>query len=120
VFFSPKNLILPIKSTIFNKNTYIMTFLAISLLVFGISILFFTILAIIWWRKFGKDLFSSLKTLKNMENQQNMLGNMGNLGNLEEFYKNMGNFGGQMGNFNSRMSDFAKKMGDFSKKVGKK
>jgi hypothetical protein len=36
--------------------------------------------------------------------------NMGNLGNLEEFYKNMGNFGGQMGNFNSRMSNLAKKI----------
>jgi hypothetical protein len=97
-----------------------MTFLAISLLVFGISILFLTILSIIWWRKFGKDLFSTLKNLKTMGNQPNIMENMGNLGNLEEFYKNMGNFGGQMGNFNSRMSDFAKKMGDFTKKTGKK
>ena len=93
-----------------------MTFLAISLLVFGISILFFTILAIIWWRKFGKDLFSTLKNLKNMGNQPNM---MGNFGNLEEFYKNMGNFGGQMGNFNLRMSDFAKKIDNLKKKTSK-
>ena len=80
-----------------------MTLLSISLLVFGISILFFTILMLIWWKKYGKNLFSTLKDLKNMQNPQNFMKNMGNLSNLEDFYKNMGNF-------SQRISEFAKKM----------
>ena len=46
-----------------------------------------------------------------MQNPANFTENMGNLGNLEDFYKNMGGFGGQMGNFSQRMSEFGKKMG---------
>jgi type II secretory pathway component PulF len=87
-----------------------MTLLSISLLIFGISILFFTILMIIWWKKYGKPLFSILKDLNNTQNPTNFMENIGNLGNLEDFYKNMGNFGGQMGNFNQRMNEIAKKM----------
>ena len=87
-----------------------MTLLSISLLIFGISILFFTVLMIIWWKKYGKSLFSTLKDLNNMKNPSNFMENMGNLGNLQDFYKNMGNFGGQMGNFSQRMNDFAQKM----------
>ena len=87
-----------------------MTLLSISLLIFGISILFFTVLMIIWWKKYGKSLFSTLKDLNNMKNPSNFMENMGNWGNLQDFYKNMGNFGGQMGNFSQRMNDFAQKM----------
>jgi len=87
-----------------------MTLLSISLLVFGISILFFTILMLIWWKKYGKDLFSTLKDLKNMQNPSNFTKNLNNLGNLEDFYKNIGNFGGQIGNFNQRMGEIAKKI----------
>jgi len=87
-----------------------MTLLSISLLIFGISILFFTVLMVIWWKKYGKSLFFTLKDLKNSQNPQNFMKSMGNLPNIEDFYKNMGNFGGQMGNFNQRMSEIAKKM----------
>ena len=45
-----------------------------------------------------------------MQNPSNFGQNLGNLDNLEDFYKNIGNFGGQMGNFNQRMSEFAKKV----------
>lgn len=88
-----------------------MTLLSISLLVFSISILFFTILMIIWWKKYGKSLFSTLKDLKNMQNPSNFTQNLNNLGNLEDFYKNINNFGGQMGNFSQRMNEIRKKMG---------
>ena len=67
-----------------------MTFLAISLLVFGLIILFTTILFIYWWKKFGKYLFSTLKDLKSMQNPSNFMGNMKNLGNLNDFQKNIG------------------------------
>jgi hypothetical protein len=87
-----------------------MTLLSISLLVFSICILSVTILFAIWWKKYGKHLFSTLKDIKNMGNPQNFMENMGNLGDLESFYNNMSNFGGQMGDFNQRMSEFAKKM----------
>ena len=93
-----------------------MTLLSISLLVFSISILFVGILALIWWKKYGKHLFSTLKDLKNMQNPSNFLQNMGNLSNLEDFYKNMGNFGGQMGNFNQRMSQYYQNMTKNKKK----
>ena len=46
-----------------------------------------------------------------MQNPANFTENLNNLGNLEEFYKNMGGFGGQIGNFSQRMSEFGKKMG---------
>ena len=45
-----------------------MTLLSISLLVFSISILIFTTLFVIWWKKYGKSLFSILKDLKNTKN----------------------------------------------------
>jgi hypothetical protein len=45
-----------------------------------------------------------------MQNPSNFTENLNNLGNLEDFYKNMGSFGGQMGNFNQRMSEIAKKI----------
>lgn len=83
-----------------------MTFLAISLLVFGLIILFTTILFIYWWKKFGKSLFSTLKDLKSMQNPSNFMGNMKNLGNLEDFQKNIG----KMTNFNQRMGEIGKKM----------
>lgn len=38
-----------------------MTFLAVSLIFFGVSILFFTITMIIWWKKYGKQVFLTLK-----------------------------------------------------------
>jgi len=94
-----------------------MTLLSISLLVFSIIILFSTILFVIWWKKYGKSLFS---TLKNMQNPQNFIKNMGNLGNLEDFYKNMGNFGGQMGGFNNKIINLNQKMSEFLKKMTKK
>ena len=97
-----------------------MTLLSISLLVFGISILFFTILMLIWWKKYGKDLFSTLKDLKNMQNPSNFTKNLNNIGNLEDFYKNMGNFGGQMGNFEGKMSNFNQRMSEIAKKISKK
>ena len=87
-----------------------MTLLSVSLLVFSIIILFTTVLFIIWWKKYGKTLFSTLKNLKNMQNPSNFTKNLNNIGNLEDFYKNMGNFGGQMSNFNQRMSEIAKKI----------
>lgn len=83
-----------------------MTFLAISLLVFGLIILFTTILFIYWWKKFGKSLFSTLKDLKSMQNPSNFMGNMKNLGNLDDFQKNIS----KMTNFNQRMSEIGKKM----------
>ena len=45
-----------------------------------------------------------------MQTPSNFMENMGSLGNLEDFYQNIGSFGGQMGNFNQRMSEIAKKM----------
>jgi hypothetical protein len=93
-----------------------MVLLSISLLIFGISILFFTVLMIIWWKKYGKSLFSTLKDLNNMKNPSNFMENMGNLGNLQDFYKNMGNFGGQMGDFNKRMSQYYQNMTKNKKK----
>lgn len=83
-----------------------MTFLAISLLVFGLIILFTTILFIYWWKKFGKSLFSTLKDLKSMQNPSNFMGNMKNLGNLDDFQKNIS----KMTNFNQRMSEIGKKI----------
>lgn len=38
-----------------------MTFLAISLIFFGLVLLFMTIMFIIWWRKYGKDVFLTIK-----------------------------------------------------------
>ena len=87
-----------------------MTLLSVSLLVFSVIILFTTILFVIWWKKYGKSLFSTLKDLKNIQNPSNFTENLNNLGNLEDFYKNIGNFGGQMDDFNKRMSEIAKKM----------
>jgi hypothetical protein len=96
-----------------------MTLLSISLLIFGISILFFTILMIIWWKKYGKPLFSILKNLNNTQNPTNFMENIGNLGNLEDFYKNMGNFGGQMGNFGDKMGNFSQRMSQYYQNMGK-
>ena len=62
-----------------------MTLLSISLLVFSVIILFTTILLVIWWKKYGKTLFLTIKDLKNMQNPQNFMENMRNLGNLEDF-----------------------------------
>jgi hypothetical protein len=45
-----------------------------------------------------------------MQNPSNFTKNLNNLGNLEDFYKNIGNFGGQIGNFNQRMGKIAKKI----------
>ena len=87
-----------------------MTLLSVSLLVFSVIILFTTILFIIWWKKYGKSLFNTLQDLKNMQNPSNFNQNLKTLSSLEDFYHNIGNFGGQMGDFNQRMSDFAKKM----------
>jgi hypothetical protein len=87
-----------------------MTFLAISLLVFGLIILFTTIIFIYWWKKFGKSLFSTLNDLKSMQNPSNFMENMKNLGNLDDFQKNLGSIKGKMTNFNQRMSEIGKKM----------
>jgi len=87
-----------------------MTLLSVSLLVFSIIILFTTVLFIIWWKKYGKSLFSTLKDLKNMQNPSNFTKNLNNIGNLEDFYKNIGNFENKMSNFNQRMSEIAKKI----------
>jgi len=38
-----------------------MVFLAISLMFFGFVLLFMTIMFIIWWKKYGKELFFTLK-----------------------------------------------------------
>lgn len=84
-----------------------MTFLSISLLIFSITIIFFTIISIYWWKKYGKPLFLMLKDLKNTTNQSNL---MGDLSNLEDFYRNMGNFGGQIGNFSARMDKLYKNL----------
>lgn len=80
-----------------------MTLLSISLLVFSITILFITILVVIWWRKFGKSLFSTFKSLTNMQNPQDMMEKFKKMGNFTDMYKNMSNF-------NQRISDIAKKM----------
>ena len=87
-----------------------MTLLAVSLLVFSITIVFTLTLLIIWWKKYGKFLFDTFKSIKNTQNPKDFMKNIGNLNNLEDFYRNMGSFGGQMGNFNSRMSEIAKKL----------
>jgi len=97
-----------------------MTLLSISLLVFSIIILFTTILFIIWWKKYGKSLFSTLKDLKNMQNPSNFTQNLGNLGGLENFYQNIGNFGGQMGNIQENMTKFNEIMSKMGKKIGKR
>lgn len=97
-----------------------MTLLSVSLLVFSIIILFTTILFMIWWKKYGKSLFSTLKDLKNMQNPSNFGQNLNDLSNLEDFYKNIGNFGGQMGNFGGKMTDFNQRMSNFAKKMTKK
>ena len=97
-----------------------MTLLSVSLLVFSIVILFTTILFIIWWKKYGKSLFSTLKDLKKMQNPSNFIENMGNLGNLEDFYKNIGSFGGQTGNINQNMTEFSQRMSKIAKKINKK
>ena len=97
-----------------------MTLLSVSLLVFSIIILFTTMLFIIWWKIYGKTLFSALKDLKNMQNPSNFTKNLNNIGNLEDFYKNMGNFGGQMGNFEGKMSNFNQRMSEIAKKINKK
>jgi hypothetical protein len=41
-----------------------------------------------------------------MQNPPNFMENIGNLGNLEDFYQNIGSFGGQMGNINQNMTKF--------------
>jgi len=97
-----------------------MTLLSISLLIFGISILFFTILMIIWWKKYGKPLFSILKNLNNTQISTNFMEYIGNLGNLEDFYKNMNGFGGQMGNFGVKIGNFNQRMNEIAKKMTKK
>ena len=38
-----------------------MMFLAISLMFFGFVLLFMTIMFIIWWKKYGKDVFLTIK-----------------------------------------------------------
>lgn len=90
-----------------------MTFLAVSLLVFSISILFVGIIGLIWWKKYGKSLFSTINGLKNMQNPSDLMKNMGNMGNLDDFYKNMGGFGDKSGDFSKKMSDFIKNMNKF-------
>jgi hypothetical protein len=47
---------------------------------------------VIWWKKYGKSLFSTLKDLNNMKNPSNFMENMGNLGNLQDFNKRMSQF----------------------------
>ena len=97
-----------------------MTLLSISLLVFSIIILFTTILFIIWWKKYGKALFLTLKELKNMQNPSNFTQNLENLSNLEDFYQNINNFGGQMGNIRENMIKFNERMSEIGKKMGQK
>ena len=63
-----------------------MTLLSVSLLVFSIIILFTTVLFIIWWKKYGKTLFSTLKNLKNMQNPSDFTKKLNNLGNLQEYW----------------------------------
>jgi hypothetical protein len=85
-----------------------MTFLAVSLLVFSISILFVGIIGLIWWKKYGKSLFSTINGLNTMQNPADLMKNMGNMGNLDDFYKNMGDFSNKSGDFSKRMSQFMK------------
>ena len=85
-----------------------MTFLAFSLLVFSISILFLGIIGLIWWKKYGKSLFSTINDLKTMQNPADLMKNMGNMGNLDDFYKNMGDFSNKSGDFSKRMNQFMK------------
>jgi hypothetical protein len=85
-----------------------MTFLAVSLLVFSISILFLGIIGLIWWKKYGKSLFSTINDLKTMQNPADLMKNMGNMGNLDDFYKNMGDFSNKSGDFSKRMNQFMK------------
>ena len=87
-----------------------MTFLAVSLLVFSISILFVGIIGLIWWKKYGKSLFSTINGLKNMQNPSDLMKNMGN---LDEFYKNIGDFGNKSGDFSKTMGQFMKNMDKF-------
>jgi hypothetical protein len=76
-----------------------MTFLAVSLLVFSITILSMVILGLIWWKKYGKGLFSTMKNLNNMPNPENFMKNMGNMENLGDFNKRMGQFMKNMDKF---------------------
>ena len=55
-----------------------------------------------------------------MQNPSNFIENMGNLGNLEDFYKNIGSFGGQTGNINQNMTEFSQRMSKIAKKINKK
>lgn len=96
-----------------------MTFLAVSLLVFSISILFVGIIGLIWWKKYGKSLFSTINDLKTMQNPADLMKNMGNMGNLDDFYKNMGDFSKNMGDFGNKSGDFSKRMSQFMKNMDK-
>jgi uncharacterized protein YoxC len=82
-----------------------MSLLSISLLIFSVSILFFTIISIIWWKKYGKTLFFMLKDLKNTTNQENFLKNTPN---FNEMIQKMSEFGVPMGDFTSRMDKIYK------------
>ena len=97
-----------------------MIYLQVILTIFSILLLTTIILGVIWWKKYGKSLFSTLKDLKNMQNPSNFTKNLNNLGNLEDFYKNIGNFGGQMGGIDNKMANFNQRMGEIAKKMGKK
>jgi hypothetical protein len=87
-----------------------MTFLAVSLLVFSISILFVGIIGLIWWKKYGKSLFSTINNLKTTQNPSDLMKNIGNMGNLSDFYKKMGYFDDKTGDFGKRMDQIMKNM----------
>lgn len=87
-----------------------MTFLSISLLVFSITILITIILFVIWWKKYGKDLFLMFKNLKNIKNTLINTKNNKNQQYIDKFYNKLGNFGGKIGNINQKMYEFTKKI----------
>jgi hypothetical protein len=72
-------------------------FFTFVLLFFTLVFLFLGIYFIIWWKKYGKLLFFTLKNLKNTQNLHNL--------------HNINSFERKMGNFNQKINEIVKKIG---------
>lgn len=83
-------------------------FLSIILLIFSIILLFFGVFFVIWWKNYGKSIYFMLK---NVSKHQKTPFDLKNLENLEQFHRNMSNFGGQSAYFDPKIKEILNKMG---------
>lgn len=74
-----------------------MTFLAISLIFFGSVLLFMTIMVIIWWRKYGKNVFLTIKNGFLSQKGGILPPNMPNYMKFDQQIKNFYNIMNKMG-----------------------